>query len=184
MPVRGREIARTVRGAGGGGVRSGEGRIESPLRHRWAGVFSLSGLSQELGARRAESVGFRDHLVGPKVEVFVDVQDGQAGELSCRGHDEVGYGRRPVLPAFCEQLQDGQRSILDGGCQVLDGHRGQGRSCESEPEVVGGSGGVAHLEQCQRGDPDQASSDVARPAIGVRASPETYERRLVDEPTC
>lgn len=43
-----------------------------------------------------------------QVEVLVDVEDGQTGELRCRDHGEAGYRRSPVVATFGEQLQDGQ----------------------------------------------------------------------------
>jgi tetratricopeptide (TPR) repeat protein len=61
--------------------------------------------------------------VSDDFEVLVQVQNREPGKLRRRRDDQVGNGRRTVLPAVRQQGQHFNRAVLDRRSQVLHGHR-------------------------------------------------------------
>lgn len=126
-----------------------------------------------------------DRLAGhlpDQVEVLVEMQDNQAGELSGSGDHEVRNTWRPVLAAVGEKKLDLDGAVLDGRREVLNRHGGKRGDIQLSPPGGGCAGRVAQLEAGQRDDADQPPVDAVGPGLVVGAAPEAGIGRLVDQP--
>ena len=106
---------------------------------------------------------------GDEVEVFVDVEDGEAVELRGSGDEKVWDRWCPVLSLVGEKGLDLDGAILDGGSKVFDRKERKGRSGEVAAELGARPGRVADLEPGDGADSDETAVDSIDPLGRVLA---------------
>lgn len=124
------------------------------------------------GSGRSQALGRLTGDLGDQVEVLVDVQNDEPGQLGGRGDDEVRHRGRTVPSAIGEQGLHLHGSILDGRRLVLDRDQRQRRSVDGRAQGWSRSSGVPDLQSGDGGDANQAPVDTLGPRRGLESRAE------------
>lgn len=74
-------------------------------------------------------------VFGDELEVLIEMENCQAGELGRCCDEKVGDRRGTMLTFARKHQLDFERSVFDRGRQVLDGHGRDRRSAERRPSL-------------------------------------------------